>query len=145
MIIYLDSCAIQRPFDDKSNPKNLLESESVLILLKLMEDDLIQIASSDFLLFELDKIVDINRKIFVDHILKKAKIFIESNDDIIERSKYLMNHGFYLLDSLHISSAEKFKIPYFITTDKNIYNKNKKVQDLKIELISPIQFINEVI
>jgi len=39
MKIYLDCCSLQRPFDDKSQPRIAVEAEAVLVILALCESD----------------------------------------------------------------------------------------------------------
>jgi len=51
--LYLDCCALQRPFDDRSQVRVATEAEAVLQLFEDFEADSIEIASSDVLLFEL--------------------------------------------------------------------------------------------
>ncbi|MBI3410260.1 MAG: hypothetical protein HY040_18120 [Planctomycetes bacterium] len=37
MRIYLDACSLQRPFDDRSQPRINVEAEAVLTILRLVE------------------------------------------------------------------------------------------------------------
>jgi len=55
MKIYLDNCAIQRPFDDKTQIKIALESEAILGIISLVEAHEIELVSSDILEFEISK------------------------------------------------------------------------------------------
>lgn len=51
MKVYLDNCAIQRPLDDKSNLRNRIEAEAVMGLFELIEQQKLELISSEVLLF----------------------------------------------------------------------------------------------
>ena len=48
MKIYLDCCCIQRPFDDRSQPRIAVEAEAILVVIALCESDHLKLISSDF-------------------------------------------------------------------------------------------------
>ena len=58
MRIYLDNCCLQRPFDDRSQPRINLEAEAVLTILQLVEAGGVELLSSEALQFEVDKVPD---------------------------------------------------------------------------------------
>ena len=62
MLIYFDTCCLQRPLDDRSNPRNNVEAEAVLTILGIIERHNVTLASSEILDFELSKIPDEDRK-----------------------------------------------------------------------------------
>jgi len=72
MRIYLDCCSLQRPFDDKSQPKIAVEAEAVLVILALCESGHLNLISSDALLFEIGRIPAQDRKDDALAILKIA-------------------------------------------------------------------------
>lgn len=72
---YFDCCSLQRPFDDKSEPRIAVEGEAVLVILALCESNHLQFISSDALLFEISRIPDQERK---DDALAIIKIAMET-------------------------------------------------------------------
>ncbi len=52
MKAYLDTSALNRIFDDQSQPRIYLESSSMLVVFVLIENQVVDIVSSDVLLFE---------------------------------------------------------------------------------------------
>jgi len=52
--VYLDTSALNRIFDDQSQPKIYLEATSMLLLFMLIDYQSVEIVSSDALLFEND-------------------------------------------------------------------------------------------
>ena len=69
MKIYFDTCSIQRPLDDKSNIRVLAESEAILNIIAFLENGVIEIVSSDILLYEMDFIKNTNRYMFMNNFL----------------------------------------------------------------------------
>ena len=57
-VVYLDCCSLQRPFDDKSQPRIAVEAEAVLVILALCESDHLKLLSSEALQFEISRIPD---------------------------------------------------------------------------------------
>jgi len=51
MRVYLDACSLQRPLDDRSQPRINIEAEAVLTILRLVESGDLELLSSDALIF----------------------------------------------------------------------------------------------
>ena len=62
MRVYLDCCSLQRPFDDRSQPRIAVEAEAVLVILALCESHHVRLISSEVFLFEIGRIPDQTRK-----------------------------------------------------------------------------------
>jgi len=77
MRIYLDCCSLQRPFDDRSQPRIAVEAEAVLVILAFCESDRLRLISSDALRLEIGFIPEQNRKDDAYAILKIAKQSLE--------------------------------------------------------------------
>ena len=52
MRIYLDACSLQRPLDDRSQPRINIEAEAVLTILALVESGDVEMLSSEAREFE---------------------------------------------------------------------------------------------
>jgi len=81
------------------------------------------------------------------HKIERWKIFavedIEENDTILTIGQKLEKIGLKKIDALHIACAIYAKCNYFITTDKGILKKAKRIKELIV--IDPINFISEVL
>ncbi len=55
LVIYLDTCSIQRPLDSKSQLRIALEAEAVLGIMSLVEANKVNLISSEILLFEINR------------------------------------------------------------------------------------------
>jgi len=49
MRVYLDACSLQRPLDDRCQPRVNIEAEAVLTILRLVESGQVELLSSEAL------------------------------------------------------------------------------------------------
>jgi len=141
MTIYLDTSALNRIFDDQSQIRIFLETSSLLVIFMFIENQIVDIVSSDVLLFENTKNSYNERKIFVNSVLQKAKVFQTINDKILKRAQEIEKYGIKGLDSLHLACAEELKVDYFITCDDKIVKKYNG----KLKVKNPIEFMRDII
>jgi hypothetical protein len=144
MRIYLDCCSMQRPFDDKSQPRIAVEAESVLVILALCESDRLKLISSDALLFEIGLIPDQDRKDDALAILKIAKETIELTPELEALATRLEESGLKPLDALHLAFASASKVDYFCTCDDKFLKKAKSFSGLNIKVVSPTELVMEL-
>jgi predicted nucleic acid-binding protein len=144
MRIYLDCCSLQRPFDDKSQPRIAVEAEAVLVVLALCESEIMKLISSDALLFEIGRIPEQVRKDDALAILKIAKETIELNPEIETLAGKLAASGLNALDALHLAFASTSKVDYFCTCDDKFLKKAKGLEGLNIKVVSPTELVMEV-
>jgi len=145
MRIYLDTCSLQRPLDDRSQLRIAIEAEAILgILTWLSKTDTLDLISSDALLFETKRIPNVYRKHYVLEVLEKSNIFIELNDRIEMRARVFHATGIKPLDALHLAYAEVAKADYFCTCDDKLLKKAKILEDIETKVISPLELIIEV-
>jgi len=144
MRIYLDCCSLQRPFDDKSQPRIAVEAEAVLVILALCESEGLKLISSDALLFEIGRIPEQDRKDDALAILKIAKETIELTIGIEALAGKLGASGLKPLDALHLAFATASKVDYFCTCDDKFLRKAKGFDGLNIKVVSPTELVMEV-
>ena len=142
MKIYLDNCCFNRPFDDQSQLRILLESEAKLRIQENIRSGTFKLVWSYILDYENSKNPFRERR---EQIIKWRAY---SNEDIEESAQILniaimiMQHGIKNIDSLHLACAIKANADYFLTTDDGVIKKATYIQNIKI--IDPIDFIKEV-
>lgn len=143
MRVYLDCCSLQRPFDDKSQPRIAVEAEAVLVILALCESGRLMLISSDALLFEIDRIPDLNRKNDALAILGIAKESIDLTTEIENMAVKLGASGLKPLDALHLAFASNSKVDYFCTCDDKFLKKAKSLSGLNTKVVSPTELVME--
>ena len=143
MKIYLDNCCFNRPFDDQSRIRIMLETEAKLRIQEEVRAGRLKLIWSYILDYENSKNPHEYRKLQIKVWGKYAVIDIKENDEVIEKANSLNLKGFKKLDSLHIACAVIMKCDFFITTDDKILNLSKTLEEIKIT--DPIGFIKEVL
>lgn len=144
MRIYLDCCSLQRPFDDKSQPRIAVEAEAVLVILALCESDRLKLISSDALLFEIGRIPDQDRKDIALAILKIAKEAVELTSKIESLARRFEALGLKPLDALHLAFASGSKVDYFCTCDDKFLKKAKSIDGINTKVVSPTELVMEL-
>ena len=144
VLIYLDSCCYNRPYDDLSSDKVRLESEAVLTILEHNEHQTWTVLSSDIIVDELDRIVDMFKKEKVFTLLSSVTEYIEINEHIIGRARELGKRGIKPFDALHIASAEFEEVDVFLTTDKKLINSTRNA-DVTVKVLNPGVWLMEVL
>ena len=143
--IYLDNCCYNRPFDDRSNIRNYLEREAVLLIMEKAFEGELEVMGSDILVKEMQMISDPDKREDVERIYKAVhKREIPFDEGIIQRAKEVMKQSnIKAFDSLHLASAEAAHA-VLITTDLKFLKACKRLQTY-VEVKNPIEFILEVI
>lgn len=144
MKIYLDLCAIQRPLDTPDHVRIVLESEAVLGIIAFCDNGQVEILSSEALLYEGEQSSLPTRKEHTLAILEKAKSIINVAKKETLRAEKLMPFGLKPLDALHLALAETGKADYFCTCDDKLLRNAKRVEDLMVKVINPVDLIQEI-
>jgi predicted nucleic acid-binding protein len=137
-IIYLDICALKRPFDDAQSERIRREAEAVARIFEQVENGSIQLVVSPAHRFENDRNPREDRRLATALWLKKADRVVDAAADTDERARLLAGLGFGPLDALHLALAEKAKARWFVTTDDRLLKKAREQRDrMQIEVVSP--------
>ncbi len=142
-LVYLDTCGIQRPFDAKTHARIIVEAEAILGILDLLEDDQIQLASSEVLLYEIRRNPHPLRKKHGLRVLEFATIYVEARKDVVERARHLESVGLAALDALHLASAEAADVDFFCTCDDKLVKRAER-ENLDFEVVYPTVLLGRV-
>ena len=140
----MDNCCYNRPFDNRSNIKNYLEREAVLLVMQMAYDGNYQIIGSEVLEKEMSMITNEEKRQNVG-VLYRSMIndVIRINASIVKRAKEIVEQSsIKAFDSLHLASAET-KADILLTTDIKFIKAANKLET-KIKVQNPISFILEV-
>ena len=144
MIIYMDCCCLNRPFDNQLQDKVRFESDAVIAILSKCASGEWQLIGSAALELEISKTPDLIRKNQVLDLYQVAEGKIKLNDAIKSRARELLSSGFKAFDSLHAASAEYGKVDVLLTTDKRFLNAAKRC-DLAVRVENPLNWFMEVL
>lgn len=145
MIIYLDNCCYNRPFDDQTQERIHLESEAILTILQRRQAGMFKIVGSNILELEMERMHDVTKKQKVKELYKVADLHINYTENIKKRSKEIMELSkIRTFDSLHIAAAEEAKADVMLTTDDKLERMAERLE-LKVRVMNPLKFAWEVI
>lgn len=145
MIIYLDNCCYNRPFDDQTQERIHLESEAILTILQRRQVGVFKIVGSNILELEMERMHDVTKKQKVKELYKVADLHINYTENIKKRSKEIMKLSkIRTFDSLHIAAAEEAKADVMLTTDDKLERMAERLE-LKVRVMNPLKFAWEVI
>jgi predicted nucleic acid-binding protein len=142
MLIYLDNCCYNRPFDEQNQMRIFLEAQAKMYIQDLIILKKLDLVYSYMSVYENNDNPYENRRNIILDFFNNASLFVDFYIwEIIEkRAEIIMKSGIKNKDAIHISCALEAKCDYFITTDDKIL-KNYKGNDIII--CSPINFISD--
>ena len=144
MKIYLDNCCLNRPFDDQSNQRIHLESETIKAIFKQCREGYWQLVLSDVSHFEIAKTTDTVRRQKLRVLAALAEYTVKLTPDIQQRASIFEATGIKTFDALHLACAEGHA-DVFLTVDDRLMKKAQQLQDLGIPVAVPLRWIDEVI
>lgn len=144
MLVYLDSCCIQRPLDDRTQLRIAVEAECVLGLLALAESRTLDLVSSEALLFEVGNNTNIFRRSHALEVLGQAGRFVEVSATVEKRAEALESCGLGPLDALHLACAEVAHADRFCTCDDDLVRKASGISDLGVRVVTSVELVKEL-
>jgi len=142
MLVYLDNCCFNRPFDDQSQARVRLEAEAKLEIQQRIKDSRFDLAWSYVLDFENEANPFQERRDTIAGWKAEAGKSIEETDAIIEKARELTGRGLRPADALHIACALEMGCDFFLTTDDGVIKKMRGFSGIAV--MDPTQFVVEV-
>jgi predicted nucleic acid-binding protein len=142
--IYLDLCAIQRPLDTPNQVRIVLESEAVLGIITFCDSGQAELLSSEALFYEGEQSALPIRQEHTRSVLAKAKDSINVSEKEKTRAATLVTLGIRPLDALHLALAEAGNADYFCTCDDKLLRNAKRVKNLMVKVINPVDLVQEI-
>lgn len=139
--VYLDVCALGRPYDDQSFMRNEIESTAVHLIIVHAKVGRFELYYSPVHVHEIgsnpDEVVRADLFAFLYGIGKNAKPLIKP--EILEkRGRGLIAAGFGAADAFHIAHAEQM-VASFITCDDRLLRKCRST-DIGVWYGTPVEF-----
>ena len=140
MLLYLDNCCFNRPFDDQQQLRISLETQAKLYIQHEILTGRFSLLWSYILEHENNKNpFEVRRENIHDWRNIAVKTIIES-EEILSFGEALMKRNVKLYDALHVACAFVGGCDYFLTVDKGLLNKEID----EIPILNPIDFIREM-
>lgn len=142
--IYLDNCALNRPFDDQSQERIRLETEAVVLLLSRVERKEWTWLGSEALEIEIDRTPDADQQSRLKRVVKFVDSVVEITDKVLIRASELQAAGFVGFDAVHLACAERGKADVFLTTDDRLLKAAKRLsKKLLVKVENPLDWMKE--
>jgi len=122
----------------------VLESEAVLGIIALCNIGLVELLSSEALLYEGDQSSLPVRKEHTSAVLAKAKSVLMVTQKEKVRAAEIMKVGIKPLDALHVALAESGSADYFCTCDDKLLRNAGKIKDLAVKVVNPVDLVQEI-
>lgn len=145
MKVYLDSCCLQRPLDDQTQPRIRVETEAVLAILSAVQAGEITLINSEALQYEMRRIPSDQRRDEVKAILALASESIELTDQAERLAEVLETRGLHPMDAVHVALASTTKVDFFATCDDHLLQKANAVSGLDCRVISVLALVSEAL
>lgn len=140
MLIYLDNCCFNRPFDDQKQIRIRIETEAKLFIQEEIFAGKFRLAWSYILDYENAANPFLERKETIGNWKKRAIVDTDETHNLLELARQLNANGIKSKDALHIASSVVMQCEYFITTDLYLIKKLANFEGIKV--VSPVDFIN---
>jgi len=138
-LIYMDVCALSRPFDEQDYMRIRLETEAVNLVLSKVREGGLRLLVSSAHWKEIEAIPNVIERIELEAILDRLGLPItEDLSKIRARAEDLVRLGFGVADSAHVAFAE-YSGAQFISCDEKLLKKcltNK----IKVWCGNPVSF-----
>ena len=142
MRIYLDNCALNRPFDDQSHIRIRIETEAKLYLQEKIKSKEIELVWSYILDIENDQNPFEEKRVSIEKWEKLSIVNIEETENLVKMADHFVSLGIKAKDALHVASAIEGKADYFITTDDKFLK--KLVGNQIIKAANPLDIVGEI-
>lgn len=143
--IYLDTCCLNRPFDDQAQERIRRESVAILrIFLGVTRREWTWI-SSTHVDGEVEQTSDLDRRRRVQQLAALAQEVVLADDATGERAVQLQILGFAAADALHIACAEQGAVDVLLTTDQAFVRRaTRHASSLRVSVRNPLTFVAEM-
>jgi predicted nucleic acid-binding protein len=144
LTLYLDCCALQRPFDDRFQMRIALESEAVLQVLERVQLGSLKLVKSTALQLEIDHMPHGERRNFCEVLLEQITENLEMNDEIAQLARGYTSKGIKSLDALHLAYAVGYEINFFCTCDDRFLKKTTEIETGLTKVFNVVDLIQNI-
>ena len=145
MRLYLDTCCLNRPFDDPSQLRVRREAEAVIAIFRDIEHRRWEWLTSDTLIAEVDRRPGVGRHRVIAAWLPLAAHHVQTGPLVVRRAEALQGLGIHRFDALHLASAESGGADVFLTTDDRLRRAAvRHIKDLHVAVSNPLTWLERL-
>lgn len=136
MLVYLDMCCFNRPYDAQTQLRIRLETEAKLRIQELIRNMEISLVWSYILDYEASFNPFEERRQVIESWRYFSKVRIMEDDSVIALAEPYIQRGVKSFDALHVACAKFANATQFITTDDRLLSKIR--DDKTIRAVNPL-------
>ena len=142
--IYLDTCCLNRPFDDQTQDRVRAEAKAVLMILEGVSRGRWDSVHSEAVDLEAMAMKDWSRRMRVKRMARAGTTRVWIGDDIVRRGHAVESLGFSRFDALHVACAEAAGADMLLTTDDSMVRRAQRFRDrLPVRVDNPLTWLQE--
>jgi len=141
--LYLDMCVYNRPFDDQSQSRIMIETQIFILLLAMISEGRVDLINSFALEYENSKNPNIENMLKISDCLGYSTDYITCDEGILDRSLKFEKYGLMGMDAMHMACAEKAKADFFVTCDDDLIKKLERIDNIGIVYYNVIDFVSK--
>ena len=143
MRIYLDNCCYNRPYDNQTQFRVLMEAQAKLYIQDAVKRKRFELVDSFMLQKENEDNPDDMRKTAIKSFRERYSSFYvphERMEQLQESIKKALSYGIKYKDAVHTACAIYARCDCLLTTDDSFM---KRYKGNEIRIMNPLQFIQE--
>lgn len=143
MLVYLDNCCYNRPYDDQTYVSISLETQAKLYIQEMIKQQKVSLVNSYILEYENSQNpFEMRRTTIKEFLDENEYIYVSASkkDEVEKLAEEIKATGVKHKDACHVASAIIAGCDCFISTDHRLL----KYKTDKIKMLNPIDFIQEV-
>ncbi|MCL1992544.1 MAG: PIN domain-containing protein [Spirochaetes bacterium] len=137
MKVYLDNCCFNRPYDDQTQPKVVIETLAKLYIQELIFNRKLELVWSYVLKYENSQNISEAKRQAIAQWEKLSIEFVGRTEPLVALAQKIESTGIKAIDALHIACAITALCDCLITVDKRML----KYKDDRIVICTPVDFI----
>lgn len=142
MLIYLDNCTFNRPFDDQTQIRIKIETEAKLFIQHAIRDGRTGLIWSYINESENLRNPFAESKTSIARWKQLATVIVFETENLLRNAANLVELGLKPKDALHLASAVEGKADFFLTTDDAILRKLTEFR--RVVVVNPIDLIDKI-
>lgn len=142
MLIYLDMCCFNRPFDDQDQLLVRLQTEAKLHVQQSIRDGQYKLVWSAILGLENAANPDARRREVIAEWCRLASVDIDVTGPVESLANELAQEGIKPMEALHVASAIISGADWLLTTDRALLRKMQA--DTRVRVADPVDFIRQI-
>ncbi len=138
MRIYLDMSCLNRPFDDQTQLRIRLESETIIFILQNFNLPQWEWISSEILQLEIEHIPVVEMREHLLLLASRAHHVVRLQQKEAKRAQQLKRMGLNAFDALHIACADSGNADIFLTSDQKLLEQATQIDKINLSVVNPL-------